>query len=216
MNLASTSGLSTVTPFNNSISDSRTQPSGCRFSAFTLIELLVVVVIIAMLASIAVPNFLLAGVRARVSRAVADQRAIATALETYRVDSSGKYPAYGNPRDRALFAGEAIVFIPTRVTTPVAYLSTLPPDIFPGERTGVADDYADTYFYMHDYETTYLGKTQPQGHVEDHYKQLTGESRPVRWTLWSYGPDLKDNHGVIIYDATNGTISKGDLMRFGP
>jgi prepilin-type N-terminal cleavage/methylation domain-containing protein len=51
--------------------------------AFTLIELLIVVAIIAILAAIAVPNFLEAQVRAKVSRAKADIRSLATALESY-------------------------------------------------------------------------------------------------------------------------------------
>ena len=61
-----------------------------------------------------------------------------------------------------------------------------------------------------------LGKLQPEGHVEEHYLELTGQRRAVRWTTWSYGPDLKDDHGTTLYDATNGTISGGDQMTFGP
>lgn len=53
---------------------------------FTLIELLIVVAIIAILAAIAVPNFLEAQVRAKVSRAKSDLRTIATAMESYGVD----------------------------------------------------------------------------------------------------------------------------------
>ena len=59
--------------------------------AFTLIELLIVVAIIAILAAIAVPNFLEAQTRSKVSRAMADQRSVVTALESYRVDFN-KYP----------------------------------------------------------------------------------------------------------------------------
>lgn len=187
-----------------------------RHRAFTFIELLIVVAIIAILAAVAVPNFMLATTRARVSRAMADQRAVATALEMYAGDYNGRYPEYGNPRDRALFAGEPIVFVPTRLSTPVSYMSVLPPDIFPGRRSGVDDTQRDTYFYMHDYRTIYLGKTQPAGHVQEHFRRLTGDRRAVKWTLWSYGPDLRDDHGVILYDPSNGTISRGDLMRFGP
>ena len=47
---------------------------------FTLIELLIVVAIIAILAAIAIPNFLAAQVRAKVSRAKGEMRTLATAL----------------------------------------------------------------------------------------------------------------------------------------
>jgi prepilin-type N-terminal cleavage/methylation domain-containing protein len=48
--------------------------------AFTLIELLIVVAIIAILAAIAVPNFLEAQTRSKVCRGMADMRSMATAL----------------------------------------------------------------------------------------------------------------------------------------
>lgn len=183
---------------------------------FTLIELLIVVAIVAILAAIAVPNFLLAQTRTKVTRAIADQKNISTAIELYASDNSGKYPAYNNPKDRGLSFGEPVVFLPVTITTPIAYISTLPVDIFSSIRTGVEADKTNPFFYMHNYETVYLGRLQPFGHVSEHYFRLTGEQKPVQWTTWSYGPDLKDDHGVILYDPTNGTVSRGDLMRFGP
>ena len=59
--------------------------------AFTLVELLVVIAVIAILAAIAIPNFLEAQTRAKVTRAKADLRVIAEALESYHVDH-GRYP----------------------------------------------------------------------------------------------------------------------------
>ena len=184
-------------------------------SAFTLIELLIVVAIVAILAAIAIPNMLEAQTRARIARAQADQRSVAVALEAYAADHN-RYPAYGNPADFALFAGEPVVYIPTRITTPVAYMTALPADIFPGTRTGQARNPTLPHFYLHDYATVYLGRTQAAGHVASHFYTLTGTRRAVQWTLWSYGPDLRDDHGTLLYDPSNGTISAGDMQRFGP
>ena len=60
-------------------------------AGFTLIELLVVVAILAILAAIAVPNFLEAQTRAKVARVTSDLRAAATCLEAYAMDNN-QYP----------------------------------------------------------------------------------------------------------------------------
>ena len=62
--------------------------------AFTLIELLIVVAIIAILAAIAVPNFLEAQTRSKVSRTKADMRSLVTAIEAYRADNNDYFQAY--------------------------------------------------------------------------------------------------------------------------
>lgn len=97
---------------------------------FTLIELLIVVAIIAILAAIAVPNFLEAQVRAKVSRVKADQRTIATGLESYYIDNNA-YP----PNDDGPWGGvpvneglgnldpdRAKLLIP--LSTPIAYITS--------------------------------------------------------------------------------------------
>ncbi|MEQ8819926.1 MAG: prepilin-type N-terminal cleavage/methylation domain-containing protein [Sumerlaeia bacterium] len=89
-------------------------------SAFTLIELLIVVAIIAILAAIAVPNFIEAQTRSKVSRVRSDMRTIATALESYRVDLNDYPTGFGltvDPADRWRFGLWLL-------STPIAYLSS--------------------------------------------------------------------------------------------
>ncbi len=62
-----------------------------RQEGVTLIELLIVVAIIAILASIAIPNFLQAQIRSKIASVVTNQSMIAAALDTYYVDYE-QYP----------------------------------------------------------------------------------------------------------------------------
>ncbi len=95
-------------------------------TGFTLIELLIVVAIIAILAAIAVPNFLEAQTRAKISRAKADMRTIVTGLETYRIDNN-KIPlmnGINSAIDPDHLAGSAqYKRTLERLTSPIAYLT---------------------------------------------------------------------------------------------
>ena len=126
-----------------------------RFRGFTLIELLIVVAIIAILAAIAIPNFLEAQTRAKVSRAKGDMRSISLAVEAYRVDNN-RYPnaadtptaydaeianyliplgldrGYYGFRVRNTNTGKIAGRDFGTITTPIAYITKIPTDPFTG------------------------------------------------------------------------------------
>jgi prepilin-type N-terminal cleavage/methylation domain-containing protein len=189
-------------------------------SGFTLIELLIVVAIIAILAAIAVPNFLEAQVRSKVSRVKSDMRTLATAIEAYRVDYTGymPYSVWGQHTDpRYLNA----------LTTPVAYVTSISamrdPFWAPGDMT--YDRTVPRYGYIRTWPVLANG-TAPAAHA-CFLGALAQGCAPVsaQWGLVSPGPDKfqdadtqpSGGPGVFrIYDATNGTRSMGDIWRFGP
>ena len=93
--------------------------------AFTLIELLIVVAIIAILAAIAVPNFIEAQTRSKVSRTKADMRACATAVESYAIDGNRYPPPIGFEPPDPFTVVDPVAdafegFLPFRLTSPVA------------------------------------------------------------------------------------------------
>ena len=110
-----------------------------RRRGFTLIELLIVVAIIAILAAIAVPNFIEAQSRAKVSRAKADMRSLATAIEAYAVDNN-QYPVlrqdgswgHGHKWCEYLYYGDTNAKYPGQpwLSTPIAYISDYPQQAF--------------------------------------------------------------------------------------
>lgn len=212
---------------------------------FTLIELLIVVAIIAILAAIAVPNFLEAQTRSKVSRTLSDMRTMITAIESYRIDAN-QYPE----TDFGVTAATTAPFRRSvyRLTSPIAYLTSIPsspwkesfgsgnpndPKIataipsylfvrkrgVPGFTTNDANGYDVNYIAD---RRSYLGpfpSLQAQAAAG-----LEGE-----WLLKSVGPDNIDDRdgtnaqnvadGITpttarVYDPTNGTVSRGDIVIF--
>jgi len=196
-----------------------------RKKAFTLIELLIVVAIIAILAAIAVPNFLEAQTRSKVSRIYADMRSAATAIESYCVDHN-RYPAYGGREDTIIPspppADGGPHFLPYRLTTPTAYLTSLFMEIFEGKNTpaGCPKIHELHYFNRYQSPTWWSGSGGPEppyNHERFWLADYGVDASSYSWYLSSNAPDLWcDGAGLQIYNPTNGTISKGDLVWFGP
>lgn len=194
--------------------------------AFTLIELLIVVAIIAILSAVAVPNFLEAQMRSKVSRARADLRAIALAIEAYAVDANAFPPGFGTAPIDGLLA----------LTTPVAYLSNgypfdpfRPPGFMPSRS-------AYTYELMN-----VNNKIVEKGSGPYSVNPANPGAEPAKGTWWwliSRGPnntfgfrpdeieynlsqrcyEAIANPAALmdtIYDPSNGTVSAGNINRVG-
>jgi len=221
-----------------------------RFSiqAFTLIELLIVVAIIAILAAIAVPNFLEAQTRSKVARVKTDQRTLATGLESYAVDY-GKPPMGQQESDKWVpshfgLDGNISKWVNmSRLTTPVAYLASIPLDTFAvqgrlqadGDQAGWA---AGKWVFIYH---SYPGQKTRQGLADMNNAYRIAASMGVTWSLRSIGPSRRQgvygsidgtttgNDGQFMakmldtatqprypslaYDSTNGTMSFGWIFR---
>lgn len=208
-----------------------------RRMAFTLIELLIVVAIIAILAAIAVPNFLEAQVRAKVSRAKADMRSMATAIESYSIDYN-RYPIVADESGEPILpyppAGTGPEFFETRVsvalTTPVAYITSRFNEPFPGAEDG---ENAQYHYGTRAYAEAFGGGLTRRSEAEveefeEYVSALFGPQNQTHYFTLSHGPDTDHDieehahrrqhseEGPTVYDPTNGTVSSGDIVYFGP
>lgn len=175
-----------------------------KIRGFTLIELLIVVAIIAILAAIAVPNFLEAQVRAKVSRTRTDMRSLSVATEAYYVDNN-IYPAWAvgglagcSTYNAAVVAqqghSQGASSIPNflmngpnpnqafqTMTTPISFITSYPADPFASNR-------GCTFSYL----SIFPGESQSTA-------QCPGAGG-VGWIMWGFGPDVDEYKGSSASD----------------
>lgn len=174
-----------------------------KYQGFTLIELLIVVAIIAILAAIAIPNFLAAQIRSKVANNRADFKTLATALESYYVDNNS-YPAEWR---FDTYKSGGPWHIDNVITTPITYITKQPKDPFVsgrGLQNWPVDQMAGYYVYTNWGYRVLVGYNIANS---QYGLRIYGQ-----WKLYGCGPDGNLDWSVL-YDPTNGTVSNGDVLR---
>jgi prepilin-type N-terminal cleavage/methylation domain-containing protein len=168
-------------------------------SGFTLIELLIVVAIIGILAAIAVPNFMNAQLKAKISRVQSEFRTIDTAFNMYMMDNGSALPRWGDLGWWQAWAS---------FTTPTAYLSIWPRDVFQPQ---FEDQLVNNHF-LYEFSACKERKNYHDfdGAISDFVIASLGPDRDD--DTWGIG-NYPDSSRFFQYDISNGLLSDGDILR---
>lgn len=194
---------------------------------FTLIDLVIIVALIAIIAAIAIPNFITANTRTKVAKVKAEFKTMAAAIEAYKVDTN-TYPihlstyalpysgvfgddAYGNNRYDVL-------------TTPVAYIASIPRDPFSGQSVAIGAGYFLYCWEIFDNGSNNGGPFQEIWHASYWALRSAGPDKVWSGYIDSNNPGLgyqvpwynrsycvNGDVTLLCYDPTNGLVSRGEI-----
>ena len=209
--------------------------SGKRLYGFTLIELLIVVAIIGILAAIAVPNFLNAQIKAKISRSYSDMRSTLTAIEELRLDRGvllvdfwDDDTTWGRDRIAEIFNGVGNRPEATRrqldvlcpLTSPISYMTSVPKDPFAPKALQDTSGGHSERFGLTGNDVYYYADNDPKNHGGDY--GATNYDRPLEegdYVMYAFAPAAEEMYGGsngirygVPYDASNGIVSIGDIM----
>ncbi len=198
-----------------------------KHKGFTLIELLIVVAIIGILAAIAVPNFLNARVRANIARTSGDLRALAMGIQTYQLDQNAFPPNNSH-----------LTIQLTELTTPVSYLSDVGfRDIFKAVQGDTGNNVQSYLYFLYKSNSSNpsmawidqagqskwstdgfclssWGPDRVQGARENNNPTGTMLGPPIEWVYIRMREGAANPFGGV-YSPSNGTVSSGDIGRWG-
>lgn len=194
------------------------------YAGFSHVEFLVVAAVLILLGAVALPHYRHADAASDYAQVLDNFGQFEAALEAYYVDGA-QYP----DTDQGIMGRRSIL----RLTTPIAYMTTLP--ISPYAEAfgnGAADpklaEVLKTALYTN---KTYGSGTDPNFQADVVAFAFSGAPSPAvfpfvaasNWGLRSVGPDGIDDRssrfpgygsGARVYDPTNGLASRGDVVWF--
>ena len=178
-----------------------------RSKATTLIELMVLIAILAILITTTTASFLEIETRVKLTRVRVEHQRLEGAIYLQRIDTGTVPPTI--PMDSGLELRS--------LTTPIAYLTTLPLDPFTSRDTLGRMTLYQGYDYLR-----YQRWTHPLSLII--FEPWYQSSSSYNWAFVSSGPDQRRNFlerspGIFLfqlsqveYDPTNGAISSGDIV----
>ena len=165
---------------------------------FTTIELLVVILIISILATIVIQNYVTAKIKTSISISRSDLNSIAKAIESYRLVNDNVPLVFPGISINYVYCVEHS-FNMKPLTFPIAYIDKIPSDPFCDtyKKSSNINDFFGFPTAWYNYSGKRSNQPDPNFGV---------------WYIWGNGPDgTRQTYPMKPYSITNGIISIGDI-----